>query len=66
MAKKNTSTKFTKATISKTEDGRYIIEEVNKDDISSYDFTSVLDSLVGVENLSISISRDCDIEQISE
>ena len=66
MAKKNTSIKFSKATISKEEDGRYIITEIGKDDSTDYDFCSVLDKWIGIEGLSISISADDEISPLSE
>ena len=62
MAKKNTSIKFSKATISKEDDGRYIITEIGKD----YDFSAVLDKWIGIEGLSISISADDEISPLSE
>ena len=66
MAKKNTSIKFSKATISKEEDGRYIITEIGKDDSIDYDFSAVLDKWIGIEGLSISISADDEISPLSE
>ena len=66
MAKKNTSIKFSKATISKEENGRYIITEIGKDDSIDYDFSAVLDKWIGIEGLSISISADDEISPLSE
>lgn len=66
MAKKNTSIKFSKATISKEEDGRYIITEIGKDDSTEYDFSAVLDKWIGIDGLSISISADDEISPLSE
>lgn len=65
MAKNSFKTSFSKATITK-ENGKYIITEVTKDDTKSYDLSAVLDGLVDVENLSLSINKDSELQTIDE
>jgi len=65
MAKNSFKTSFSKATLSKEEE-KYIITEVNKDDTKSYDLSEVLDGIIGLENISLSINKDSDIEPIEE
>ena len=66
MAKRNTSYKFSKATLTKENDGRYIIEETIKDESKFYDLTEILNALDGSLDLSISISSEDTVEPISE
>lgn len=60
MAKKSISIKFSKATITE-ENGKYTITEISKDDTASYDFSAILDGLIGTEGLSISIVSEDEI-----
>lgn len=65
MAKNSFKTSFTKASINKDGD-KYIITETSKDEETSYDLTTVLDGLIGVENISLSINKDSDLKPIEE
>ena len=66
MAKKNISTKFTKARIYKDGD-IYIIAEVDKDENEvTYNLSEILDSYEGIDGLTVSISSAKDIEPIDE
>lgn len=65
MAKKSISIKFSKAMLTK-DDGKYTITEILKDDNMEYDFSSILDGLVGTDGLSISITSEDELEPISE
>ena len=63
MAKKSVSIKFSKATLTKEND-KYIITEISKDDSSDYNFSELLDGLIGVEGLSVSITSEDEITPI--
>ena len=65
MAKNSFKTSFSKATITK-EDGKYIITEYNKDDVKSYDLSSALDGVIGVEGLSLAFNKDSELTAIEE
>lgn len=58
MAKISKKYAFSKAEISKDDDGKYIISEIGKDEIIDYDFSTVLDSFIGLSGISISIGVD--------
>lgn len=57
MAKKQINLTYSNASLDKTEEEqpRYVLTETTKDDIKLYDLSTILDSLVGNENLSITI-----------
>ena len=65
MAKKSTKLAFSKATIT-FENGKYTITEITKDDSTDYDLSAVLDSFVGLEGVSLSISTDDDVPAVTE
>ena len=65
MAKRNTSYKFSKATLTK-DDGRYIIEEIIKEEGKFYDLTEILNALDGSSDLSITITSEDVVEPIDE
>ena len=65
MAKKSTKVAFSKATIT-FENGKYTITEITKDDSTDYDLSSVLDSFIGQEGISLSISTDDDVPAVTE
>ena len=65
MAKKITKVAFSKATIS-FENGKYTITEITKDDSTDYDLSAVLDSFIGQEGISLSISTDDDVPAVTE
>ena len=65
MAKKSTKVAFSKATIT-FENGKYTITEITKDDSTDYDLSAVLDSFIGQECISLSISTDDDVPAVTE
>ena len=65
MAKITKKYAFSKASIS-FENGKYTITEINKDDSTDYDLSAVLDSFVGQEGISLSISTDDDVPAVTE
>ena len=65
MAKKSTKVAFSKATIT-FENGKYTITEITKDDSTDYDLSTVLDSFIGQEGVSLSISTDDDVPAVTE
>ena len=65
MAKKSTKVAFSKASIS-FENGKYTITEITKDDSTDYDLSAVLDSFIGQEGISLSISIDDDVPAVTE
>ena len=65
MAKKSTKVAFSKATIT-FENGKYTITEITKDDSTDYDLSAVLDSFIGQEGISLSISTDDEVPAVTE
>ena len=65
MAKKTTEIVFPTGEIS-VQNGRYIITEIDKDGSIDYDLSSVLDSFVGMQNVSLSINATDEVSDISE
>ena len=65
MAKKITKVAFSKATIT-FENGKYTITEIGKDDSTDYDLSSVLDSFIGLDGISLSIGVDDDVPAVTE
>lgn len=65
MAKKTTKVVFSKAEIT-FENGKYTITEVGKDESTDYDLTSVLDSFVGLDGVSLSIGVDNNVPELTE
>ena len=65
MAKKSTKVAFSKATIT-FENGKYTITEITKDDSTDYNLSAVLDSFIGQEGISLSISTDDDMPAVTE
>lgn len=65
MAKRNTSYKFSKATLTK-DDGRYIIEEIIKEESKFYDLTEILNALDGSSDLNITITSEDVVKPIDE
>ncbi len=66
MAKKSVSIKFSKAVISKEDNGKYTISEILKDDSTDYDLSELLDNLIGTEGISISITSEDEIDPIEQ
>lgn len=65
MAKKTMKIAFSTGEIS-VQNGRYIITEIDKDGSIDYDLSSVLDSFVGMQNVSLSINATDEVSDISE
>ena len=65
MAKKSTKVVFSKATIT-FENGKYTITEIAKDNSTDYNLSAVLDSFIGQEGISLSISTDDDVPAVKE
>lgn len=65
MAKKTTKIAFSTGEIS-VQNSRYIITEIDKDGSIDYDLSSVLDSFVGMQNVSLSINATDEVSDISE
>ena len=65
MAKKTTKIEFSTGEIS-VQNGRYIITEIDKDGSIDYDLSSILDSFVGMQNVSLSINATDEVSDISE
>ena len=65
MAKITKKYAFSKATIT-FENGKYTITEITKDDSTDYDLSAVLDSFIGQEGVSLSISTDDDVPAVTE
>ena len=65
MAKKSTKVAFSKATIT-FENGKYTITEITKEDSTDYNLSAVLDSFIGQEGISLSISTDDDVPAVTE
>jgi hypothetical protein len=58
MAKKKLSFSFSKGMIEKNTNGKLIFTEINKDEETTYNLQSTLESLIGVEGVSISIGTE--------
>ena len=65
MAKKSTKVAFSKATIT-FENGKYTITEITKEDSTDYNLSAILDSFIGQEGISLSISVDDDVSAVTE
>lgn len=65
MAKITRKYSFSKGLIT-FENGKYTITEVGKDESTDYDLSSVLDSFVGLEGVSLSIGVDDNIPEMTE
>lgn len=65
MAKITKKYAFSKAIIS-FENGKYTITEINKDDSTDYDLSTVLDSFIGLEGVSLSIGVDDEVPAVTE
>lgn len=67
MAKKKLSFSFSKGTIMKNPNsGKYIFIETNKGEETTYDLQSTLDSLIGIEGVSISIGTEDAIPMVED
>ena len=63
MAKKQINLSYTNANLDVTneEQQRYVLTETTKDDINVYDLSAILNSLVGQDNVSITIKTTDEI-----
>lgn len=66
MAKKKLSFSFSKGIIEKDINGKLIFTEINKDEETTYNLQSTLESLLGVEGVSINISTEDIIPMVNE
>lgn len=66
MAKLTKKYSFSKAEISKDENGKYIITEISKDGSEDYDLSAVLDEMMNYAGLSISIGFDDNVDQLDD
>lgn len=65
MAKNSTKISFSKATIMKDEaTGEYMIQEILKEEVKSYNLTEILDRFCGINNVSITLTSDSEMETI--
>lgn len=65
MAKITRKYSFSKGLIT-FENGKYTITEIGKDESTDYDLSSVLDSFVGLEGVSLSIGIDDNVPELTE
>lgn len=65
MAKKKLSFNFSRGIISKDDDGKFVFTEITKDDETTYNLQSVLESLIDVENVSISLGTEDSIPMVT-
>ena len=65
MAKKSIKVVFSKA-MTTFENGKYTITEITKDNSTDYNLSAVLDSFIGREGISLSISVDDDVPAVTE
>ncbi len=61
MAKKTINLNYSNASLT-NEEGQYILTETTKDDTKTYNLTTVLDSIIGLEGVTITIKT---VEEIS-
>lgn len=62
MAVENISLKFSKATISRDEEGDFIVEELKKDETIVTNLTNKLLQYIDIPNLDITISKKTETE----
>ena len=62
MAVENISLKFSKATISRDEEGDFIVEEFKKDETMVTNLTNKLLQYIDIPNLDITISKKTETE----
>ena len=66
MAKKKLVFSFSKGTIEKNTNGKLIFIENNKGEETTYDLQSTLESLIGIEGVSISIGTEDTIQMVED
>ena len=62
MAKKSVGFSFTNTELSKNGNDEFILTEVTKDDIKTFNLSRLIDSLVGNESVSITIKTVDELE----
>ena len=62
MAKKSINFNFTNTELSKNGNDEFILTEVTKDDIKTFNLSRLIDSLVGNESVSITIKTVDELE----
>lgn len=62
IAKKSINFNFTNAELEINENNEYILTETTKDDIKIFNLSTLLDSLVGYNNVSITIKTVNELE----
>lgn len=66
MAKRKLSFSFSKGNIDKNDDGKFIFTEINKDEENTYDLQSTLESLIGIDGVTISIGTEDPIPMVND
>ena len=66
MAKRKLSFSFSKGNIDKNDDGKFIFTEINRDEENTYDLQSTLESLIGIDGVTISICTEDPIPMVSD
>ena len=62
MAKKSINFNFTNTELSKNGNDEFILTEVTKDDIKTFNLSRLIDSLVGNESVSITVKTVDELE----
>ena len=58
MAKVTKKYSFSKAEISKDDDGKYTLTETTKDNCETFDLSSLLDEMIGIDGISLSFGSE--------
>lgn len=66
MAKKKLVFSFSKGMIEKNSNGKFVFIESNKGEETTYDLQSTLESLIGVEGVSISVGTEDTIQMVED
>ena len=66
MAKKKISYSFKNATITRDDNGRFILTEYTKDDVSVYNLSELLNDTLEIEGVSLSLSSEKNVPSIED
>lgn len=66
MAKKKLSFSFSKGVIGKDNNGKFTFTEIVKDEENLFNLQSTLESLIGIEGVSINISTEDSILKVED
>ena len=66
MAKKKISYSFKNATITRDDNGRFILTEYTKDDVSVYNLSELLNDTLEIEGVSLSLSSEENVPSIED